>query len=124
MICAIDYPELDLTPILTPGIKFAVRCESKEEARHFIAAMTVQFPDKVGILSVEDTRWNNDLNGNRGGRAYFPDANNVEKDPLMAGDVQYAQQNGYTLVKFEELKQDDIAEASEDLSILFGGVSA
>lgn len=39
------YPVLDLSPLLTPGKEYAVRCFSREDARHFVSTMLHQHRD-------------------------------------------------------------------------------
>ena len=114
--------ELDLSPLLVPNIRFAVRCESEEEAKQFIKAVMDKFPEKETILSPWDTRWRNDNNGDYGGRAYFPDLNNVEQERFMHGDMDYARVNGYKLVYFRDLvvAQTSIDESDFPLDMILG----
>lgn len=116
-----EYMELDLSPLLTPNIKFAVRCETEEEAKQFIAAVIDQFPDKTTNLHPSRPRWDDDNYGNYGGRAYFPDLNNAEKCKFVGGDVKFANDYGYTLIYFRDLLvQTQIDESDMSLDMLFG----
>ena len=116
-----EHPEVDLSPLLVPGIKFAVRCETQDEAIQFITAVREQFPDKEAYVSPNDTRWNEDNHGYYGGRAYFPDLNNAENEPFSHGDVDYANSCGYTLIYFiDVLAQTQIEESAMPLDMLFG----
>ena len=110
--------EIDLSPLLSPNRRFAVRCETEEEAKLFIAAVIEQFPDKTTNLSVNNTRWRNDNNGEYGGTAYFPDLNNADSDSFVVGDVEYAKHHSYKLIKFTELLSTDIDESDADITSL------
>lgn len=118
-----SHPCLDLSQLLTPGVKFAVRCESQDEARYFVASVLEQFPDKPTNLSVANPRWRDDNNGMHGGRAYFPDLNNVDSDMFVVGDVEFAKHYHYKLVYYHELLPRDLEESDASLDILLGGVS-
>lgn len=114
--------EVDLSPLLVPDVKFAVRCETKDEAVQFITAVISQFPEKDTFLSPEYHRWDDDNYCKvDGGRAYFPDLNYVEDEAFMHGDVQYAEVNGFTLVYFKNLLVETqiIAESDMPLTMLF-----
>lgn len=112
--------DIDLSPPLVPDIKFAVRCETHEEAIQFVRAVSEQFPDKKAYISPNNTKWNEDNYGNHGGRAYFPDLNNVENEPLLHGDVEFANNYGYTLIYFRDLLiKTQIEESDMSLDMLF-----
>lgn len=116
-----EHMELDFSPLLAPGIKFAVRCETEEEARQFVVAVIEQFPDKDSYFHSNDVRWDDDNYGLDGGRAYFPDLNNVESEPFMHGDVRYAEEFGYTIIYFEDLiVKTQLEESDMPLDMLFG----
>lgn len=115
-----EHPDVDLSPLLVPDIKFAVRCETHEEAIQFARAVSEQFPDKKTYVSPNHTKWNEDNYGNHGGRAYFPDLNNVENEPFMHGDVEFANNYGYTLIYFRDLLvKTQIEESDMSLDMLF-----
>lgn len=117
MVCADD---IDFSPLLVPNIKFAVRCESKEEAHAFVCAMIDRYPHKCDFWTKNDDKWHNDLDGRYGGRAYYPDINDAESDHFCTGDVQFALDHGYTIVKFSELiNQTQLEESDMPLDILF-----
>ena len=112
--------DVDLSSLLVPDIKFAVRCETHEEAIQFVRAVSEQFPDKETYVSPNNTKWNEDNYGNHGGRAYFPDLNNVENEPFMHGDVEFANNYGYTLIYFRDLLvKTQIEESDMPLDMLF-----
>ena len=116
-----EYMELDLFPLLVPDMKFAVRCETEEEAIRFIAAVIEQNPNKEYYINPYNPRWDEDNYGFDGGRAYFPDLNDVENEPLMHGDVQYAKECGYTLIHFNDLLvKTQLKESDMPLDMLFG----
>lgn len=115
-----ESQDIDLSPLLVPDIRFAVRCTTYEEARQFVTAVLAQFPGKDTWLSKDEIRWRNDNEGRHGGRAYFPDLNNVEGEPFVIGDVDFANDNGYTLIYFTELiNQVQITESDMPLEFLF-----
>ena len=116
-----QYLDIDFSPLLVPNVKFAVRCESEEEARAFVKAMEDRYPAKCRYITSEDVRWNNDLDGQYGGRAYYPDINNVEDDHLCTGDIQFAKDHNYTIVKFSDLLiyHVQIEESDIPISTLF-----
>ncbi len=121
-----EYPTVDFTPLLEPEKLFAVRCESEDEARHLIAAMRVQFPDKMRHWPKDgSTFWGNDNGRADGGRAYFPDINDAEHDRFLHGDVRYAKENGFTIVQFSDLVVQDepLEESDMALTDLVGWLS-
>ncbi len=116
-----EHMELDFSQLLVPDIKFAVRCETEEEARQFVVTVIEQFPDKDSYFHSNDVRWDEDNYGLNGGRAYFPDLNNVENEPFMHGDVRYAEAYGYTIVYFKDLiVKTQLEESDMPLDMLFG----
>lgn len=118
-----QYTELDLSPLLVPNVKFAVRCETENEAREFIAQVIEQFPSKKTSLHPDNPRFDDDNDGRHGGRAYFPDLNDAEGDCFMIGDVEYANNHGFILIYFRDLPiQTQIDESDVPLDLLFGTV--
>lgn len=65
-----EYVGIDLSPLLSPGIKFAVRCETAKEARQFIEAVQLEFPQKINTVTPSRGRWDND-NGGREGEGHI-----------------------------------------------------
>lgn len=120
-----DYPAVDFTPLLEPEKLFAVRCETEDEARHLIAAMMIQFPDKMKTWRSDETFWMNDNDGLGGGRAYYPDVNNAENEEFLHGDVDWAKENGFTVVQFSDLIVPDepLEESDMALADLVGWLS-
>ena len=112
-----DRIEVDLSSLLTPGVLFAVRCETEDEARHLIGAMFEQYPGKMRYWPSRDTMWRDDNYGESGGRAYFPDLNDEEDENFMHGSVQYADAAGYTLVYFSDLVIQDSQIKESDMAI-------
>ena len=114
--------EVDFSPLLTPGVQFAIRCETEEEAQHLIDAMYNQYPEKMRYWDGRRTAWNSDNYGTDGGRAYFPDLNDEEDEDFMQGSVSFADAAGYTLVYFSDLVIQDsqIQESDMEIGELFG----
>lgn len=106
--------EVDLSQLCAPDIKFAVQCETEEEAAQFISAVIEQFPEKESHIHPRNTMW-------RYGVAYFPDLNNVENDPFMHGSLDFANNYGYTVVHFRDLiVQAQLDESDMPLTMLLG----
>lgn len=126
-----EYEHLivDFTPLLVPGVKFAVRCESEEEATEFVDAMIDQFPEKCEFWDKGEPMWWDDNYGEEGGRAYFPNVNDADIDGFTGeierftqGSVRYAEDHDFVMVQFSSLiVEEDLIEDS-DMSIeeLFG----
>lgn len=115
--------DIDFAPLLVPNIKFALRCETEDEAIQFLAAVESNFPSKDTYVTSTNPRWNEDNYGRDGGRAYFPDLNYAENDPIMTGAVEYAIEYGYTIVYFRDLiVQKQIEESDMPIDILFAPV--
>lgn len=116
--------DVDLSQLLVPDIKFAVRCETEEEAEQFVAAVNHFFPCKAKRVNPNNPRWDDDNGGDDGGRAYFPNLNDAEgDDPLLIGSVSYAVQYEYTLVSFQSLLQTRwIEESDMPISTLFDSI--
>lgn len=118
MICS--YPDLDFSPVMTPGVRFAVQCESEDEARHFVSEMIRQFPAKCKNWSDGETRWG-EYGDDEGGMAYYPDVNNAENELLSFSGMDYPYVAGYTVVTFSELlsEQNEMQESDMPLGALF-----
>lgn len=116
-----QYPDIDFSLLLVPNVKFSVRCESEEEARAFVRAMMDNFPQKCSRYWGDgDTRWENDLEGRYGGRAYYPDINNAEGENFSVGDIQFAIDHGYTIIYFSDLiDHTQIEESDMPVNMLF-----
>lgn len=115
-----EYVGIDLSPLLVPDMKFAVRCETAEEARQFIEAVQLEFPYKINSITPSRVRWNDDNEGMGGGRAYYPDLNDIERDPLMVGSVNFARSHNYKVINFVDLAiKTDIEESDMPLRELF-----
>lgn len=115
-----EYVGIDLSPLLVPDMKFAVRCETAEEARRFIEAVQLEFPYKINSITPSRVRWDDDNEGHDGGRAYYPDLNGIECDPLMVGSVNYAVSHHYEVINFVDLViKTNIEESDMPLSELF-----
>lgn len=113
--------DIDFSPLLVPNIKFAVRCETEEEARQFFTAIAAKFPDKESQIRPTNLMWRNDNDGKDGGRAYFPDLNYAEHDPIMHGSLKFAIDYGYTVVYYRDLVIQKLIEESDmSFDILFG----
>lgn len=112
---------LDISPILVPGIKFAVKLESRHEASALIAMMKLKFPNKCKYWSAEAPMWDVYLAENEGGVVYFPDLNNAEDTYIAWCSVDYAIKHGYTVVNFSDLLYQDepLNEDTQDISGLF-----
>lgn len=116
--------QVDLSQLLVPDIKFAVRCETEEEAEQFVAAVSRCFPDKAKRINPYNTRWDYDNNGEDGGRAYYPNLNDADGfDPMLIGSVDFAVRYGYILISFGSLSQThQIEESDMPISVLFDSI--
>lgn len=117
--CA-DYT-FDLSPILTCGVKFAVKVDSKDEASALIAMMKEAFPSKCEHWSPESPSWDEGFHMDEGGVAYFPDVNHAEDLNLEWCSVDYAKEHDYTVVSFSSLLVQDklLSEDAQDIGGLF-----
>lgn len=117
--CA-DYT-FDLSPILTHGVRFAVKVDSKDEASALIAMMKEAFPSKCESWSPKNPSWDEDYHRHEGGVAYFLDVNHAEDLNLEWCSVNYAKEYGYTVVSFPSLLVQDelLSEDAQNISGLF-----
>lgn len=110
---------LDFTPLLTPGVKFAVSLNTRSEAGAIIAAMKKVFPEKISD-SWDENRptWRESYFRTEEGMVYFPDLNDVEGFNLQWCSVAYAKSHGYEIVDFDELLVQD--SPLDDFSVEVG----
>lgn len=114
-----DYPNLDLSILLEPEKKLAVRFTSEDEAVWFLAAMKVQYPEKCENWTFPSSRW-------YGGDSidYFPYLNNCDGTRMMCASGNWAEENNYTVIPFEmltgEFDKGEIVQSDISLDALFG----
>ena len=107
------YPELDLSVLLEPGVKFCVRCTEQQDAKNFVSAIMVQYPEKAGMWSLEDPKLRSWEEGNH--LDLYPDLNNMNNwDELSWDDRNFAENHGYLIINFKGLPQ---ITAVEDLGV-------
>lgn len=106
------YPELDLSVLLEPGVKFCVRCTEQTDAKNFVSAIMEQYPEKAGTWDLDDHKlrtWEGSY------LDLYPDLNNMNNwDELAWDDQQYADNHGYVIIDFKDLPK---INAVEDLGI-------
>lgn len=116
---------LDLSMLTEPGVKFCVRCYNKESVAVFLEEMTRQYPEKTKYWEEGEgeRKWDSDV----GYFDYFPYLNNHDGTSLLWNNEHYAEDNGYTIVNFNDLPGangglfdfGEIVAPDFDLSVLF-----
>lgn len=114
-----DYPPLDFSRLLEPDKKLAVRCMSEHDAEWFLASMKVHYPRKCENWTYPKTRW---CGGDH--IDYFPYLNNCDGTRLMYASRNWAEENNYIIIPFEELiaelDKGEIDQSDISIGELFG----
>ena len=107
------YPELDLSVLLEPGVKFCVRCTEQVDAKNFVSAIMEQYPKKAGSWTLDDHKLRSWEEG--GHLDFYPDLNNMDDwEELSWDDRTYADTHRYIIINFKDLPRNT---AVEDLGI-------
>lgn len=107
------YPELDLSVLLEPGVKFCVRCTEQQDAKNFVSAMMEQYPDRTKHWTLDDHKLRRFEPGSY--LDFFPDINNMDRwGDLSWDDRHYAENHGYRIICFDDIPS---VNAVEDLGI-------
>lgn len=109
------YKIIDLSPLLRPGSDFAVRCYTRDEAKHFVSTMLHQHPDATRSWSWPNIMWEDD--SIRRYTDYYPDINSYS-DKFMSWDASgWAEEHPETVViDFADLLQNSVPSDLGDLS--------
>lgn len=110
-----DYEALDLS-IFSEQARIAVKCESEEEAVHFLAAMKMQHPDKCENWNFPRVNWGEDI-------CYCAGVHPGDKwTRMMRGGESAWEASDYTIIPFSTLVIEELFEESDQsLDLLFGG---
>lgn len=101
----------------------AVRCETIDEAKHFIAYMKEHYPDLCESWHTDETRFDHGNDEGIGYTFYWMDSNdNWLRDSLMYGSILSLRIDDYTIIDFWELMNtNELNESDKPIESLFGG---
>ena len=110
-----DYEPLDLNVFVECG-RIAVKCNTKEQCDHFLAAMKTQYPQKCESWTFPN-RWGG------AGECFCAGIHQDDKwSRMMHGSEDGFKDNNYTIVDFESLViSDPIEESEKSFDFLFWG---
>lgn len=102
------YPVLDLSPLLQPGHDFAVRCYTRDEAKHFLSTMLHQHPHATRMWGWPNICW--DDASDRSYTDYYPDINKYESQIMSWDATGWAEEHSNVVViDFADLLNNSIA---------------
>ena len=106
--------ELDFSPLLTEGEKFAVHCETEEDAIHFLKCLRQAYPRRCRTWSPSETHW-----GAHEKMCYRPNLNMPDEYTLKYCSLEHYEQNGFKIIRYDELIiHPDIKESEQSLGFL------
>lgn len=109
------YPPIDYTPLLVPGEDIVVRCDTEDEAKHLVARMMCDYPEKC-------VKW--DMSNVHFGwyrydaTCYRPNIN-MNGMYLRYGTLSYYQSLRFTIIPFSDLlMHNEIDESDSPIEFL------
>lgn len=106
--------ELDFSPLLENGKRFAVHCETKEDALHFLACLRKKYPEKCSGWEVGETHF-----GRYSTTCYSPCLNMGELYTLKFCSKGFYVDEGYTIIPYVDLiVVPEIEESEQSLDFL------
>lgn len=113
----INEVTLDFSPLLVKGPRFAVYCETEEEALIFLRRYREEYPDRCSTWREDDTHF-----GRYDRHCYRPNLNMPEDWGLKYCSYEHYEGEGFTIIPFADLiVQSDIEESDLSMDALFGG---
>ena len=109
---------LDFSPLLVKGEKFAVYCETQEDAIIFLRCYRAKYPDKCRTWKEDDTHF-----GSYERHCYRPNLNMPAEWTLKYCSYEHYEEEGFTIIPFQDLiVHPDIEESDLSMDVLFGGI--
>lgn len=106
--------ELDFSPLLVKGQRFAVHCETKEDAEIFLACLRAKYPERCRAWREGETHF-----GKYSTTCYSPCLNMDEYDTLKYCNKGYYEDEGYTIIPYADLiVTPEIQESEQSLDFL------
>lgn len=106
--------ELDFSPLLVKGQRFAVHCETKADAENFLACLRASYPERCGNWRVGETHF-----GRYSTTCYSPCLNMGEYDTLKYCSKGFYVDEGYTIIPYADLiVTSEIEESEQSLDFL------
>lgn len=108
------YSPIDYTPLIKADGRAVVHCTTEEQARHFIARMSVDYPEHIAAWNLADTRYDN----YKSETCYRPHIH-------APGDMKYCykeyyEDRGFAIIPFQDIViEDEIEESEHKMSFLF-----
>lgn len=114
----INEVTIDFSQLLVHGTRYAVHCETREEAEIFLSCLREKYPEKCENWKRGETHF-----GKYSTTCYSPCLNMGEYETLKYCNKGYYEDEGYTVIPFTALiVQPDIEESELSMDALFGGV--
>lgn len=113
----INEVTLDFSPLLAEGKRFAVYCETEEEALIFLRCYRELYPERCNTWKDDDTHF-----GRYDKHCYRPNLNMPAGYGLKYCSYEYYEDEGFTIIPFSDLVVlPDIEESELSVDALFGG---
>ena len=120
------YAILDLAPLLKPGVEFAVRCYTRDEAKHLLSTMLHQYPCACRSWGWPNICWED--GDARSYTDYYPDINHVGEQWMSWDAAGWAEvHSSVVVIPFHDLIMDSrsldfgaLPDARTDIAELFG----
>ena len=106
---------IDFTPLMADGKRFAVYIQTEEDAYEFLKQYKESFPHKFRGWSLADIHFDAYER-----ICYRPNLNMPDPITLKYCSYQYYEENGFTIIPFEDLiVHSEILESDCEISTLF-----
>lgn len=106
-------PEIDFSPLLQEGERFAVYCKTEDDAKHFLQCLRQAYPRKCRTWDEGDTRW-----GSYAKMCYRPNLNLPDEYTLKYCSYEHYEDEGFVIIPYEDLLIVDIEESEQQIDLL------
>ena len=109
------YAVIDLSPLLQPGADYAVRCYTRDEAKHFLSTMLYQHPNATRMWGWPNICWED--GSDRDHTDYYPDINGYGNHSMSWDATGWAETHpDVVVINFTDLLRNSIADDLDDLT--------
>lgn len=114
------YSPIDYTPLIKADGRAVVHCTTEEQARHFIARMSVDYPEYIATWNLADTRYDH-YESETCYRPYIHiSGDRYEVPPMKYCHKEYYESRGFAIIPFQDIViEDEIEESEHKMSFLF-----
>ena len=103
------YAVIDLSLLLRPGVDYAVRCYTRDEAKHFLSTMIHQYPNATRMWCWPNICWEDE--SDRDHTDYYPDINKFGQQIMSWDATGWAEEHpDVIIIDFADLLQNSIID--------------